>query len=336
MACAGEFFPDEMTKEMLEALGRSFQRSRMLLSAVDLDLFRAVGTEGRTAVQIAEALHIDPRATDRLMNGLVVLGILEKEGGHFRNTPVAARYLDSSSPDFMVMLRHLSAMWDRWGTLTQAVRAGRSVVHKPIEQRDPKNTEAFIDAMHYRGKADAKDVAANIGCENVSHVLDVGGGSGVYSMEIVRGRSDAKATVLDLSRVTEMTRKYAALEGLSDQMHTIEGDYLETDFRHGYDLMLMSAILHINSPDQNRLLLRKAFEALVPGGRVVVMEFLLEEDRIHPPHGAIFALNMLTGTECGDAYTEAEIRHWMEGAGLTNIERKESIGRASMLIGHKN
>ena len=333
MASSGDDSQQPHTRDSLDQMARSYQQSRILLSAVDLDVFRVIGTDGRTSLQVAGALHINPRATDRLLDALVVLDMLEKSGGKFRNTPAAAQYLDSSSPDFLFLIRHLSSMWDRWGTLTQAVRAGRSV---HLTEYDPKRTEAFIDAMHARAKDDAEDFARAAGRDGATRILDVGGGSGVYSMALVRGHPGTQATVLDLPRVTEITRRYAALEGLSGQIRTIDGDYLETDFRHGYDLILMSAILHINSVDQNRLLLRKAHEALDAGGRIVIMEFLLDDDRLHPPFAALFALNMLTGTECGDAYTETEIRRWMEGAGFDHIERKDPSGRASMLIGHKH
>jgi SAM-dependent methyltransferase len=201
--------------------------------------------------------------------------------------------------------------------------------------RDPAVTSAFIEAMHRRARGGADLLARALDLSGARRMLDVGGGSGVYSMAFCRANPGLTAVVLDLPQVTPLTRAYVAGEGFSDRVGTMDGDFHHTDFGQGFDFILFSAVAHINSPEENRALVRRAAAALNPGGRVAVQDFLMDEDRVHPLHGAFFALNMLVNTERGDTYTEAEVRGWMEAAGLAGIERLDPGEGASVVVGTK-
>jgi SAM-dependent methyltransferase len=122
---------------------------------------------------------------------------------------------------------------------------------------------------------------------------------------------------------------------MSPNISFIGGNYLEDDFQGEYDLIFLSAIVHINNFDQNKKLIRKCFDALNPNGRIIIKDWIMSEDRIEPAGGVYFALNMLVGTESGDTYTESEMKDWLTSAGISKIERKNTSFGSSLLIGYK-
>lgn len=313
----------------------AFQQSRVLLTAYELGVFTAVGREARTSAEVARTLGTDARATDRLMNALVALQLLEKHGDQFANGAFAARHLVSGTPEFLSGLMHSVHLWTTWSTLTDAVRAGHAVAPHREGDSDDRWREAFIAAMHWRATQQAPDVMTLIDLDGVTRVLDLGGGSGAYAMAFARARQELRAVVFDLPEVTPLTRRYVREAGLSDRVSTVDGDLLTDDVGEGFDLVFISAIVHIFPPETNQRLVARAARALRPGGRVVVQDFLMDEDRTGPLASALFALNMLVGTEGGDTYTESEIRAWMHDAGLGGITRRDTSFGASLVIGRR-
>ena len=323
------------TLEDLQRMAMGYQQSRALLAAVELGLFTAVAGHpgGAPSTAVAEAAGCDTRATDRLLHALAAIGLLRKVDGLFHLTEASERWLVEGAPDYLSGLRHTANTYKNWSTLDEAVQSGGAVIDTDWDT-DAKRRD-FIEAMHRRAQGAARELAQRLDLSDVWRVLDVGGGSGVWSMAMCRAREGLTATVLDLPNVTPLTREYIAAEGLEGRMDTQDGSYHEADFGHGYDLVFFSAIVHINSPAENRELMRKSFAALNPGGRIVVQDFIMDEDRTSPVHGALFALNMLVNTARGDTYTEGEIRAWLLDAGCETTERAETGGKTPMLIGRK-
>jgi precorrin-6B methylase 2 len=322
--------PDEIRE-----IAYGFQRSRVLLTAYELDLFTAVGQGDKPSCEVAVDIGTDVRATDRLMNALCAMGLMTKKDGKFSNTPVASHLLVRNSPEFMSGLMHTVHLWNTWSTLTQAVRQGTAVSGRQVNSRGEEWVTAFIAAMHDRASKQSPTVVAQIDLSGVSRVLDVGGGSGAYAMAFVRAGHGIRATVFDLPNVVPLTKTNIEEEGLSDKVDTVSGDYLKDNLGTGFDLVFLSAIIHSNSSDQNRSLIQKCAHALRPGGRVIVQDFIMSEDRISPAHGVFFALNMLVGTDAGDTYTEAEVHTWMEEAGLREISRKGTPFGTTQIVGRK-
>lgn len=316
-------------------MATAFQRSRILLTAHELDLFTLLGEAGKSSVEAAKALGSDERATDRLMNALCTMELLEKRDGRFSATPSASRFLVRGKPEFLGGLMHTVHLWDTWSTLTQAVRQGGTVTGRPIGERGEKWLRAFIAAMHWRGRQHAQGVVGLLDLSGVSRVLDVGGGSGVYAMAFARAKPDLTALVFDLPTVVPMTQEFIGQEMLSDRVKTVAGDYEVDELGHGFDLVFLSAIIHSNSESGNRRLFRKCTGALMPKGHLVVQDFIVDENRTGPPFAVLFALNMLVGTESGDTYTETEVRSWMKEAGLSGVERKDTDFGTTLILGRK-
>lgn len=321
--------------DLMEAVN-AFRISRIILTANELGVFDHLQGAGLPSSKIAASLNTHPRATDRLLNALAAIGLLDKKHDHFVNTGFSSRYLVKNSASYLGGLSLSNQSWKTWSSLTDAVRKGTTVVmDSPINERNDEWRDAFIAAMHTRGTTQANEVVRAIGMTGVSHALDVGGGSGVFSFEMLRSNPEMHATIFDLPNIIPLTQQYVQSSGFSGRINTISGDYLTGNLGHGYDLVFMSAIIHINSPGENQLLIWRGAEALNKGGRLVVLDHIMDEDRTSPRDGAVFALNMLVGTFHGDTYTESEIRSWMHDAGLEKTEMKVTPSGIQIMIGHK-
>lgn len=325
----------ELSLQGLLELASGFQASRVLLSAIELDLFGLLAAGPRSSAEVARALPADPRGTERLLNALVALGLLTKTEGRFANGPAAAAHLTPGGSGLAEGLKHWAHLWESWGDLTEAVRRGGTVRRPPVGERGAAWLEAFIAAMHWRAVQHAPVVAGMLDLTGVRSALDVGGGSGGYAMALVRARPGLRATVLDLPAVLPLTARYVAAAGLAEAISLRAGDYTTDGLGEGFDLVLFSAILHSNTPSENAALLRRAAAALAPGGWLVIQDFLPDAERTAPLFPVLFALNMLVGTPGGDTYTEAEIRAWMAGAGIGGVERRETPFGSSLLTGRR-
>jgi (2Fe-2S) ferredoxin/SAM-dependent methyltransferase len=321
--------PDELLGTI-----RAFQESRVILTAIELDVFTAVGS-GATSLEVAATVGTDPRATEMLLNVLVALGLLAKEGTRFSNTSTAARYLAAGGKnDARAGLMHTVNLWSRWSTLTECVRAGTSV-RRVEEPQDVAWTRAFIAAMENNAAERAPAVVQAVGASGIARMLDVGGGSAAYSRSFARANGSLQADVLDLPTVAPLTRDYIDRDGLSDRVRVRPGDLTSGPLGEGYDLVLVSAICHMLDTAANRDLIRRCHSALAPGGRIVIQDFILNADRTGPKIGALFALNMLVGTEAGSSYSEEDYAGWLKEAGFGNVRHVRLPGPAGLMIGHR-
>ncbi len=314
----------------------AFREARVLLTAFELELFSFLGDGWKSSEEAAQLAKTNPRATDRLLNALCASGYLVKKKGKFSNTPLTSRFLVKGEPDYLEGLMHQVSLWNTWSTLTDAVRKGSSVVVRdPVSGHEVDWLEAFIAAMHMRAIRQAPAVVRLINLKGVKRILDVGGGSGVFSMAFVRARKGITAVIFDLANVTRLTKTYIEAENLGNLISVVGGDYTVDLLVSGFDLVFMSAVIHSNSSEINRQLFRKAFESLNPEGHLVVLDYIMNDDRTSPAVGAYFSLNMLVGTHKGDSYTESEVRGWMEDAGFKKISKMKTQFGTDLMTGRR-
>jgi len=325
----------ENAAELMEIVN-AFRLSRIILTAFELKIFDQLAGKSSSSADIALLINADPRATDRLMNVLTGLGLMDKKHGLFTNTAFTEKYLVSSSPAFIGGMGHTADIWRKWNTLTQAVIKGSSVdIEDNFNERGSYWLESFIAAMHTRGMLAARELASLLDLSGVKRSLDVGGGSGVFTFAFIEKKPEIRGIVFDLPNVVTITKKYIDKYNLGSRVSTLAGNYMSDDFDGRFDLVLMSAIIHINNPEENKVLIRKGVDALEPGGQLVIMDHLMNDDRTEPLQGAVFAINMLVGTKSGDTYTVSEISGWMLAAGLAEIKAINAPSGTQYIIGLK-
>ena len=324
-----------MNPNTIREFAASFQKSRILLSGFELDIFTNIDESGTTNNQIANNLHLDEHACERLLNALVSLGFLTKQNHLFFNTAESFTFLSKKSSDYLGGLMHSNHLWNTWSNLTQVVKTGNSAHPAEINERGEEWLFPFINAMHDRAKKQAPQQLANIDLSGIKSTLDIGGGSGAYSMEFVSKKPEIEATVFDLPNVIPITKKFIDKEGFSDKIKTHAGDYTTDDLPKGFDLVFLSAIIHSNSLEINQDLIKKCFNSLNKNGKIVIQDWIMNNDRTQPISGAIFAINMLVGTEAGDCFTEQEVTEMLNAAGFKNISRIEFETGLSQMIAQK-
>jgi len=322
--------PDELAQAI-----RGFQESRAILTAIELDAFTAVGG-GASAPAAAQAMGTDSRATEMLLNAVAALGLLAKRDGVFHNTPLSARYFAAGSPDdARAATMHTANLWRRWSTLTECVRAGTAVARREPRAPDDQWTEPFIAAMHRNARERAPHVVRAVGTAGVGRMLDVGGGSAAYSIAFAQAGDGLCAEVLDRPEVLAIARRHVEAAGLAGLVTLRAGDLRVDDLGSGFDLVLVSAICHMLGPEENLDLLRRCRQALVPGGRVVVQDFILEADKAAPRMAALFSLNMLVGTEHGASYSENEYAGWLAAAGFQDVTHVRLPGPSGLMVARR-
>ena len=309
---------------------RAFQESRALLTAVELDVFGAIGDGTSSARDVASRIGAHPRTTAMLLDALVACGALTKSGDVYRNTPATESSLTGEG---RMATMHAVHLWDTWSTLTQAVKAGTCVQRPGVEARDESWTEAFIAAMHRNASARAPQVVTALGGDGVRRVLDVGGGSGAYSIAFAQAWPGVSVDIIDLGPVTQIAQRHIKAAGVSDRVRVVVGDLTRDPLGRDYDLIFVSAICHMLDEEGNRDLIRRCREACSPGGRIVIQDFILDETRTAPKHAALFALNMMVGTKGGNSYSEGEYARWLTEAGFVEVRHVRLAGTAGLMVG---
>jgi SAM-dependent methyltransferase/predicted transcriptional regulator len=324
-----------MNPNKIREFAASFQKSRILLSGFELDIFTNVDESGTSGKNIAKNLQLNEHACERLLNALVSLGFLTKQGQSFYNTTESFTFLSKKSPEYLGGLMHSNHLWNTWSNLTKVVKSGISAHPAEINERGEDWLFPFINAMHDRAKKQAPQQLANIDLSSIKSTLDIGGGSGAYSMEFVTKKPGIEATVFDLPNVVPITMKFLEKEGFSGKIKTCSGDYTTDDLPKGFDLVFLSAIIHSNSFEINQNLIKKCFDSLNKNGTIIIQDWIMNNDRTYPTAGAVFAINMLVGTESGDCFTEQEVTEMLNVSGFKNISRIEFETGLSQVTAYK-
>lgn len=323
--------PDDLEKTI-----RGYQESRVVLTALELDVFTA-SRDGATAAEVAAAIGADARATEMLLNALVAMALLSKQAGRFTPTPVSARFfVAGSKDDARAAVLHQSGLYARWSRLTECVRAGTATRREETSARGEEWTRYFIAAMHRNASERSPLVVAAVGTDGVRRMLDVGGGSGAYSIAFARSSQELRVDVFDLPAVLPITREHIQQAGLEGRIATRAGDLRTDRFGNGYDLVFVSAICHMLDESENKDFLARCHEALAPGGRLVIQDFILEADRTAPKHATLFSLNMLTGTRRGSSYAEEDYVSWMGAVGFRDTRRVRLPGPTGLMVGTRS
>jgi len=317
--------------DRLNEMIRGYMPSRCILTALELDIFTAVGG-GANAEQIGTRVHAHARAVGVLLNALVALGLLSKTGDEYRNTSESSRFfVEGSKDNHRDGLLHTANIWHSWSTLTEVVHGGTRVA---IDRSNaPEWTVNFIAGMQRNSRDRAPLVVKALGTDGVRRILDLGGGSGAYSIAFAKASPDVRCEILDLPEVVPLTSEYVSRAGVSAQVSLRAGDMLRGDFGSGYDVVMLNAICHMFSEEQNRDMFRRARKALAPNGRLVVQDFILNPDKTGPLQAALFSVNMLVGTDAGASYSEVEYTSWMKAAGFTKVSRIKLPGPSDLIVG---
>ncbi|MGE0404710.1 MAG: methyltransferase [Candidatus Korobacteraceae bacterium] len=301
----------------------AYQRTEALKAALELDVFTAIGEGKRTPVELAERCAASERGLRILCDYLVTIGFLIKSSGHYDLTADSAMFLDKRAPTYVggaVSFMASPELVDSFRNLAAAVRKGGTPEGEGTIAAEHPVWVEFARAMSPLQGLPSQllaDLATPLPAN--ARILDIAAGHGLFGIALLRRHSDARVTALDWPNVVEVAKENARHAGVGSRLRALAGNAFEVDFGGPYDLVLITNFLHHFSPAQCGALLRKVHAALAPGGRVMVLEFVPDEDRVHPVFPARFSLMMLGSTPEGDAYTFPEFQKMFASAGFSEI-----------------
>lgn len=295
----------------------AFRLPRILLTALELDLFTVMGKRSWTIRQLAKTLRASERGVEILCRNLATVGLLKKHGARYSSSRLGQTVLNAQSPDYRgAYLALLRRQWEDWAQLTRAVKTGQPVDDK--EPETPDYRRSFTWAMHQRSIDPARQVAAQLALHGARTLLDVGGGPGTYALAFVKRHPHLTATIMDRPAALEVAKEIAESTPQRKRIMFYPGDLFTTPWPRGFDIVWISNVIHIYSPAENMRLLRKARQALNPGGRILIQDtFLLDKEGLRPAEANLFAVTMLLFTETGNTYHVRDVLGWLKAAGCS-------------------
>jgi SAM-dependent methyltransferase len=296
-----------------------YQYSRVILTALELDLFSAIGSRSWKVAALSRRLKADARGLDILCRNLAALGLLIKRGSSYSNTLLGRTDLNRHSPTYRaeylaLIMRH----WDDFGQLTRSVRSGRPL--DADQPDDPAWRRSFTWAMHHRSREQADRMACALDLGKAESLLDLGGGPGTYALAFLAKNHALRATVADRPAALQVARKIAARQPAKARLSFAPVDFMTDPLPGRYDVVWLSNIIHIYSPAQNLALFRKIRKVLNAGGRLFIQDsFLTDPAGLYPIDTTAFAVTMLLFTDSGNTYAVRDVMGWLRRAGYGRV-----------------
>jgi len=330
----------QITPERFFSAVNSYQLTEAIKSAIELEIFTAI-TEGNTTSEtISKRCQATERGVRILCDFLTIHGFLTKQGAAYSLPEDSALFLDRHSPayvgsaiEFLLTPRLLECH----AHLTEAVRRGGTALGEGMLDPESPDWVKYALAMMPMARRPAEIIATELRKDSEAHkVLDIAASHGMFGISVAKQNPAAHIYASDWRNVLEVAQKNADAMGVGDRYHLIPGSAFETEFGNGYDLALVTNLLHgFDAPTCTRLM-RKVSAALNPGGRAAIAEYVPNSDRVSPATAAAFSLTMLAATPSGDAYTYAELEGISKAAGFVRVDLSSAeLGRNRLVIAYR-
>jgi len=331
-----------VTPERIMQFAWGYVPTLVLEAAIQHRVFDVLDGAPKTVAETAAATGASQRGLRAVMNVLVGLNFLAKtDGERYALTPESEAFLVSTKPSFQGgMLRHTSKqLVPKWLQLNDIVRTGKpsvAVNQEGIGSDFFQKLVVDIFPMSYpAAQVLAKHLALGKAGAAACTVLDLASGSGVWGIALAQSSEQVRVRAVDWVEVLPATRRTVAQFGLTDRFTFVAGDLESAEFGTGHTVATLGHILHSEGEARSRALVRRAFDALGPGGTICIAEFLVNADRTGPVGSLFFAANMLVNTDDGDTYSFEEIREWLTEAGFKDARLLESPGPSPLLLATK-
>jgi hypothetical protein len=332
-----------ITPDRIMQLGFGYWGSRALLSAVELGVFTELAVAPLDAEALRERLGLHPRGARDFFDALVALGMLERQGDEYRNTPETGAFLDRATASYSGGFLEMSSarLYGFWGSLTEALRTGRPQNEAKTGgdffgalYRNPARLKGFARAMTGISAGAAQAIARQFPWGQYRTFADVGTAEGCLPVQVALAHPHLTGVGFDLPPLGPIFDEYVASFGLQHRLRFRGGDFFADPLPEA-DVLILGRVLHDWSVDERRALLARAYAALPAGGALLVYETILDDERRENAFGLLMSLNMLIETPAGADYTRAECAAWMRDAGFRETYAEHLLGPDSMVVGIK-
>lgn len=305
----------------LLSISNGYWKGCAVQAAVRLRFFSHLGSEKKSVGEVAAGTDTDTRGAGLLLDALSAMGLVEKEGGKYKNSEFAEKFLVASSQSYLghIILHHHHIL-DGWAQLDRAVRTGRKVERRTYGEEIER--ESFLMGMFNLASIVAPQICSRFPLKGRKKLLDLGGGPGTYAIHFCLKNPELSGVVFDRPTTEPFAKQTVAKHGLSDRIDFAGGDFNTDPIPGGpYDVVWMSHILHSNSYEQCERFIAKAAKVLEVGGLLMIHDFILNDEKDSPEFPALFSLNMLVGTESGRSYSRPEVIAMVKKCGFEEIEQ---------------
>lgn len=324
------------TPDRIQQVATGAWATGILGSAVTHRLFTHLDAGEEPATRLAKQAGVSERGVQAVLDGLLGLGLVELRDGAYRNTAEAATYLVEGRPDYIGgFAKVMLAQAGDWATLPEVVRTGVPVVSQTYDVADNPFFDELVPAIAPITAVAATVAARLLGIADAGpiSILDVGGGSGIFSATWLGLNPTAQSTQLDWTAVNEIARGLITEHGVADRFSCIDGDLHTTDFGVArFDIAVYSHIAHQEGPEDNKAVFAKLRRALKPGGTVLVNDFVVDDERSGPPFPLIFAATMLLQSKQGTTWRVSDYRDWLTAAGFGDISVHPTPTPATLIV----
>jgi SAM-dependent methyltransferase/predicted transcriptional regulator len=330
----------ELQPELIQNIQWSFARSQILLSAVELDIFSLIHEGNSTIEKIARVLGSSHRAVRIFLDALVGMGLLGKTRNNYKLTPESKTFLAKGESQYLGPFILGSPLIRKgWENLTQVIKNGG-----PLESEDnPQERVQFFKELvknifpisFASGVILGKKLGVGRSLQN-QKILDVGAGAAPWSLALALADSGARVTAVDFPDVLEVAQGFIKRFHAVKQYELRAGDFQEVPFeRNAYDLVILGHICHGEGEAGSRKLIKKCFDALKPGGRILIAEFLSNDLKTGPEIPLLFAVNMLLLTPQGDVFSAKDFKRWLNLGGFKKVSTLAVQYPVSVVVGIK-
>jgi SAM-dependent methyltransferase len=304
----------------LQKMAQAYWESAALMAAVELEVFTAIAHGHDTVETVARAVGISARNAERLLTALAAMTLLDRTGDRFANAPDVQRFLVKDGERYAgPWILFTKPRWEAFGKLSEHLRRREENHLGQYVEFTVDDARRYHAATYSIGMGAARLFSRSVDLTGRKLMLDLGGGSGAYSIVATKTWPGLKAIVLDLPPVAVVAQEYIARNDATDRVTAMPGDFTRTDFPKGADVVVMASNLPQYEPDLIRLVVAKAFAAMAPGGEMHLIGETLHDDRRGPLSAALWGLNEAIQGSTGVAHTEGEVTGYLRDAGFTQV-----------------
>ena len=326
-------------------LGLAFWGSKTLLSAVELDVFTELAKAPADADTLSKNLQLHERSSRDFLDALVALGLLQRKSGVYSNTPETDTFLDAAKPSYIggFLIMTSLRLYPTWGGLTEALRTGKPQSEAKDQASedlfaklyaDTDKLKVFLQAMTGISLGNARLIAEKFDWSKYKTFCDVGTAQGALAVTVAKAHPHLSGIGFDLAPVEPIFNEYAEKNEVSERLKFESGDFFKGELPN-CDVIVMGHILHDWNLEEKRMLVAKAYEALNPGGALIVYDAMIDNEREKNAFGLLMSLNMLIETPGGFDYSPAQCEEWLKEAGFKDIRFEPLTPTHMMGIGIK-
>jgi 2-polyprenyl-3-methyl-5-hydroxy-6-metoxy-1,4-benzoquinol methylase len=321
----------------MKLLGNAFCAAKLLLTATEVGVFSELERRPATGGELTEALGLHPRGVPDFLRALVAMGLLEEDGGRYRNSASASRLLVRGADGYVggYLARADHMLYPAWGRFTEALRTGAPQAADGFAAMltDQAKLQQFLNMMDTVNSRIVGDLLAALPWEDHASVADIGGARGNIAGRLAQAHPGLQGIVFDLAPIEPAANAHLASLGVADRVRFRAGDFF-SDPMPSADVLIMGHVLHNWSPSERAMLVKKAYDAISPGGALLVYDAMMEPEPADLSK-ILVSLNMLLVTEGGSEYTAADCQAWMSEAGFHTVSAAPAASGDTIVVARK-